>query len=66
MGARSTNPGEFSTARISARSAALSLFCGTTGMWSRGGAGFRFAVVLETPVNDAAFRVGIFSSNIER
>lgn len=58
MGARSTSSGEFSAARIPARSAALSLFCGTAGAWSRGGAGFRFAVVRETPAKAAAFREG--------
>jgi hypothetical protein len=46
-------------------SAALSLFFGTTANRSRG-AGLRFAVVRETPVNDVARREEIFSSSNPR
>lgn len=46
-GVRSTSSGELSTARISAGSAALSLFGGTAKSRSHGGAEFRLLVVRE-------------------
>jgi len=59
IGTKSTNRSEFTTRRMFARSAELSLFTGAETVFVSGGRCFRVAVARDTPTNPAAARVGV-------
>ena len=65
-GGWSTKRGESSVATTFARSAALSLFAGTSGTTRNGGRGLLVAVARDKPVNVAAFLVVIPAARSSR